>query len=317
METLGHLLKKIEKMAEFQMRKATHIRFLENCMEENVVPKGLMLEKKIMVGERSNLQEIVDRALLKFSMEIMRLVNEEHYRQLHNSKGDMLQIEADLKRELNDEAKFNEISGEIFSKIEHTKNAIVEKQQKKLANLIDKRDGCSTRFSKHNKKSQKNKKEIHTAPSIRQNKSKDTVGNMMSAKVAKGKKIHPTKTPSQPKQRLNATLHDIDNRNGYKKNSCQAKSPMDSSVKSLKQPKNGQSPGVIKNVSTCAKASKTGITKNTKKTKEEVLDTTIQALITCLKDLKKTDASLGLQRGRSGNNRRKSRKKWNVEKKQY
>ena len=54
---------------------------------------------------------------------------------------------------------------------------------------------------------------------------------------------------------------------------------MDSSVKSLKQPKNGQSPGGIKNVSTCAKASKTGITKNTKKTKEEVLDTTIQALI--------------------------------------
>ena len=96
-----------------------------------------------------------------------------------------------------------------------------------------------------------------------------------------------------------------------KKNSCRAKSPMDSSVKSLKQPKNGQSPGSIKNVSTCAKASKTGITKNTKKTKEEVLDTTIQALITCLKDLKKkkADASLGLQQGGSGNNRRKSRKK--------
>ena len=84
-----------------------------------------------------------------------------------------------------------------------------------------------------------------------------------------------------------------------KKKSCQAKSPMDSSVKSLKQPKNGQSPGSIK------------ITKNTKKTKEEVLDTTIQALITCLKDLKKkkTDASLGLLQGGSGNNRRKSRKK--------
>ena len=52
---------------------------------------------------------------------------------------------------------------------------------------------------------------------MRQNQSKDKVGNMMSAKVAKGKKIHPTKTPSQPKQRLNATLHDIDQHNGYKK----------------------------------------------------------------------------------------------------
>ena len=94
----------------------------------------------------------MDRALLKFSSKIMRLVNEEHYIQLHSSKGDMLQIEADLRRELNDEAKFNEISSKIFSKIDHKKNSIVEKQQKKLANLIDKRDDCFTRFTKTQQK---------------------------------------------------------------------------------------------------------------------------------------------------------------------
>ena len=191
---------------------------------------------------------------------------------------------------------------------------------------------------------------------MRQNKSKDKVGNLMSSKVAKGKKIHPTNTSSQPKQGLNATdNHNADKKNSCRakppmdssiislkqpfillihqanqnrdlmlltttmqiKNSCQAKPPMDSSIISLKQPKNGQSPGSVKNVSIYAKASKIGITNITKKIKEEVLDTTIQALITCLKDLKNPDASSGLQQGGSGNNRRKPGKKSNVEKKQY
>ena len=131
----------------------------------------------------------------------------------------------------------------------------------------------------------------------------------MSALVVKGKKIHPSNTSSHPKQRLNATIHDIDNHSANNKNSCQAKSPMDSTIINLKQSKYGQSTGSIKNVSICAKASKTGVTKTTKKTKEEVLDTTMQALITCQKALKEKPASSGLQQGGSGYKRRKSRKK--------
>ena len=108
-------------------------------------------------------------------------------------------------------------------------------------------------------------KNLHTAPSVRQNKSKDKVGNMMSAK---GKKIHHTNKSSQPKQRLYVTIHDIDNHSADEKNSCQAKPPMDSSIIILKQPKNRQSPSSIKNVSICANARKTGMTNNTRKTKE-------------------------------------------------
>ena len=141
MEKNGTFVRKIEKMADFQMRKATHIRCLENCLAENVIPKGLRLEKQMMVGGNSNLQETVDKALQKFSLELVRLVCDDHSHQLNESKGKMLELEGDLKKHLNDERKFNNISSEIFSKTETNKNKIVEKQQKKLEKLINAR-GC-------------------------------------------------------------------------------------------------------------------------------------------------------------------------------
>ena len=49
-----------------------------------------------MVGEGSNLQETMDKALQKFSLEIIRLVFEDHSRQLNESRGKMLKLEDDL-----------------------------------------------------------------------------------------------------------------------------------------------------------------------------------------------------------------------------
>ena len=119
-------MRKIEKMADFQMRKATHIRFLENCLAENVIPKGLRLEKQMMVGGNSNLQGTVDKTLQKFSLDLVRLVCDDHSRQPYESKGKMLELEADLKKHLNDERKFNDMSSEIFTKTETNKNKIIE-----------------------------------------------------------------------------------------------------------------------------------------------------------------------------------------------
>ena len=66
---------------------------------------------------------------------------DDHSRQLNNSKGKMLELEGDLKKHLNDEHKFNNISSEIFSKTEaYNLNKIVKKQQKKLEKLINARD---------------------------------------------------------------------------------------------------------------------------------------------------------------------------------
>ena len=210
MEINGTLVKKIEKLADFQMRKATHIRFLENCLEANVVPRGLLVEKKVMVGENSNLQETVDRALQKFSLELLRLVSQDHSRQLHESKGQMLQIEEDLKKHLNDESKFNEISGQIFSKIEQKKNKIVQKQQKKLEKLIDARDCCITGVTKAPSKSQqkKNKNEVSNAPPVPRIKTRSLTEDKPAARGGKTKKSSTANKTAKPENKSQTRKQD-------------------------------------------------------------------------------------------------------------
>ena len=66
-----------------------------------------------MVGEGSNLQDTVDKALQKFLLEIIRLVCEDHSRQLNESRGKMLKLEDDIRKHLNYDRKFNNISSEI------------------------------------------------------------------------------------------------------------------------------------------------------------------------------------------------------------
>ena len=102
---------------------------LENCLAENVVPKGLKLEKQVVVGEGSNLQETVDKALQKFSLEIIRLVCEDHS-QLNEPRGKMLKLEDDLKKHLNDDRKFNNISSEIFQKKKKRKIQLLKNMRK-------------------------------------------------------------------------------------------------------------------------------------------------------------------------------------------
>lgn len=164
METKDILTKKIEKMADFQMRKSTHMRFLENCIAENVVPNGLKIKLQVQVGENGRLQKIVDRILLKTSMEITRLVSEEHYQQLQESKPKMIELENELRSKLNNNGEMNRISQEIFNKTELKKNTIVANQNKKIKQLTDKRD-CyiieeSAQISTSNRNDEKRKRQI-------------------------------------------------------------------------------------------------------------------------------------------------------------
>ncbi|KAH3696836.1 hypothetical protein DPMN_084316 [Dreissena polymorpha] len=108
-------------MADFQMRKSTHIQFLENCIDENVVPYELMLKLQVEVGENGRLQELVDRILYKTSMEIARLVRDEHYVQLQESKGSMKHLELLLKEKMKDEGEINIINASIFEKTDNKK----------------------------------------------------------------------------------------------------------------------------------------------------------------------------------------------------
>lgn len=125
------------------MRKSTHIRFLENCITESVVPKGLKLELRVQVGENTRLQNVVDRILRKTSMEITRIVSDEHYLQLQESKPKMTELENKVRKMTSNEGEFNIITHNIFTKTEAKKNKIVDKQTKKLSKLTETRD-CYT-----------------------------------------------------------------------------------------------------------------------------------------------------------------------------
>ena len=107
------LTRKIGKLADFQMRKSTHQRFLENCIAENVVPNGLQLKLQVHVGNNDRLQAAVNRILSKTSMEIARLVAE-HSLPLIESKLKMAELDEELKMTVNNEGEVNTISEDFF-----------------------------------------------------------------------------------------------------------------------------------------------------------------------------------------------------------
>ena len=168
METRETIIRTIEKLAYFQMRKSTYIRFLENCVSENAIPKGLKLQLQVQVGENSRLQNAVDDILRKTSMEITRVVSDEHYRQLQKSKPKMTELENKLRQFTKDEGEFNTITHKIFTKTESKKNKIVDKQNKKLNKLTDTKDCYIDHVYQGEKSGQKSKETSSKETSARQ-----------------------------------------------------------------------------------------------------------------------------------------------------
>ena len=133
-------IQEVKRLADFQMRKSTHIRFLENCIAEPVVPKGLRMNLEVQVGANDRLQKAVNSVLEKTSLEICRLVKEEHMMQPQESKGKMAGLENKLRSDLSDEGKFNELMADIFTATENKKNKIIVRQNSKLEKLQCARD---------------------------------------------------------------------------------------------------------------------------------------------------------------------------------
>ena len=132
METKEIFIRKIETLADIQMKKSQHIRFLENCVTESVVPKGLKLKLQLQDGENMRLQKKIDEILRKNSMEITRVVSDEHYLQLQESKPKMTVLADKLRKFTKDEGEFNIITHNIFTKTDTKKNKIVDRQNQKL-----------------------------------------------------------------------------------------------------------------------------------------------------------------------------------------
>ena len=58
-------VKDLMKMADIQMRHSMHTRFLENCLSESFVPKGMQLNLKIYIGEDSDEINMLSTKCLK------------------------------------------------------------------------------------------------------------------------------------------------------------------------------------------------------------------------------------------------------------
>lgn len=297
METRETIIRKIEKLADFQMRKSTHIRFLENCVSENVVPKGLKIQLQVQVGENTRLQNAVDEILRKTSMEITRIVSDEHYQQLQESKPKMTELEDKLRQFTKDEGEFNNITHTVFTKTEAKKNKIVDKQAKKLNRLTDTRD-C---YIDHISQGEKTRADMSKAR--QSNKKKNT----QDETKPRGKK---------PKQRLRKP----NNKPAMNTNSKQQPAGKLTS----NETKNEVAPGSAK--MSYSTAVKTGQPRQTRQGEERVqgqtgvqnqLSSVIEQLVICLKSLNRTGGSSELPTENNGENKRKSKRKYNGGKRQF
>ena len=76
-------VKDLMKMADIPMRHSMHTRFLENCLSESLIPKGMQVNLKIHIGEDSaEIQTVVNKMLEKTLLEITRVVRDEHQNSL-------------------------------------------------------------------------------------------------------------------------------------------------------------------------------------------------------------------------------------------
>ena len=302
METKETIIRKIEKLADFQMRKSSHIRFLENCVTESVIPKGLKLQLQVQVGENTRLQNRVDEILQKTSMEITRVVSDEHYLQLQESKQKMTVLEDKLRKFTKDEGEFNTITHNIFTKTETKKNKIVDRQTKKLNRLTDTRD-CYI-VSQNDEIDSENAKPKQTNAILG---AKDqTKPNSNAVKSAK----------KRPKQRSNQHT---------KKPVASPKSQKQQPVEMLSnQSKNEVAPNSTK--MSYSKAVKTGLPRQAKQSNKQVqpetgmqkhLSSVIQQLVGCLKALSGTEGSFASPAEKNGGNKRRFKKKYRGVKKQF
>ena len=305
METRETIIRTIEKLADFQMRKSTHIRFLENCATESVVPKGLKLQLQVQVGENTRLQKAVDDILRKTSMEITRLVSDEHYQQLQESKPKMTVLEDKLRKFTKDEGEFNRITHNIFTKTEAKKNKIVDKQVKKLGRLTDTRD-C---YIDHVSQGDKSKSEMSQASQTyaKQNTKDETKPSGSAGNSGKKKPKQRSKKPSKKP---------VTNPNPQKQQPVEKRTSNES--------KNEVAPSSTK--MSYSKAVKTGQPRQPKQSEEQVqpqtgmqkqLSSVIEQLVGCLKALNGTGGSFASPAENNGENKRKFKKKYSGVKRQF
>ena len=251
------LQKRIETLAEKQMKSSLHARFLQNCIESECVPEGMLLKKKIYVGKNfSELQKSVDDLLKKVSLDICDKVCSAHQQKVREIGTEMESLRDVLKSKSDDEY-ISEFDQKIFEKTEKKKNSILEKQNKKLQHLQakDKNQPEDTLNTESER------------PSSKQTQKKRKRQNKKGKSKPKNKATYQenaTKCTETNNTRSNQTGVKITNK--QTKNHPKPRSEQPSS----NQPKNSPTPGTKK---TYAEATKKGLEMNMHETLVNLLST--------------------------------------------
>lgn len=295
---MDETITRIKKMANFQMRKSTHVRFLESCLEDNLIPKGLQLHLKVQVGDNTRLQEAVNRVLDKTSLEICRLVKEEHMMQLNESKPKLIELETTLKGILKDEGKFNEITSEVFKVTEARKNDIIQNQQKKLSALKRKNDPEIIIVGET-----QNNLQVHSGDKRKVNKANTDRTKQSSTRKPfhqhkNGNRGNVTRTPT-------ATSVQATQPNQPKENTEKSTNTGPGTVSS--QSKNVQTPNTTKK--TYAEVVNQGA-------QPHQLQNVIGQLITLLQNINQ-EGSFGSKQNESGKDTKRDKRKWRAGKRQF
>ena len=118
------------------MESSLHARFLQNCIESECVPEGMLLKKKIYVGKNfSDLQKSVDDLLKKVSLDICEKVSSAHQQKVRQMEMESLR---DILKTKSDDEYVSEFDQKVFEKTERKNNSNLEKQNKKLKRLQQK-----------------------------------------------------------------------------------------------------------------------------------------------------------------------------------
>lgn len=126
----------LQKLATKQMKSDLHAHFLQNCIDNAVVPKGLRLNLKIHTSSESqDLQRAVDSLLKKVSFDIMERIVEDQRRYGSELSKTIEEERKKAIKHLSSEQLF-ETEADISENTEKEKDTVMQRHEKKLSNLI-------------------------------------------------------------------------------------------------------------------------------------------------------------------------------------
>ncbi|KAH3698402.1 hypothetical protein DPMN_085922 [Dreissena polymorpha] len=130
----------LKKLAVNHMKSSLHARFLQNCINYDIVPTGLRISLKVSVGNDSaELQSDIDALLQKVSVEICEIIRADHLRRAHSIEQSIEDLRKSLQHELSNN-DFNTMVNDIFKETE-------EKQI--LSRTLDYTDKKRDRYAKY------------------------------------------------------------------------------------------------------------------------------------------------------------------------